>query len=62
MKKRLSWLISIAFLVLVILPFTKTHAAEPCLIEEDGVLHYYNENGEHVYYDDNGDILFVSDY
>lgn len=46
MKKRLSWLISIAFLVLVILPFTKTHAAEPCLIEEDGVLHYYNENGE----------------
>lgn len=48
MKNRLSRLISLSILALTLLPFTTSHAAEPGLIEEEGILHYYNENSELV--------------
>ncbi len=48
MKNRLSWLISLSILALTLLPFTTSHAAVSGLVEEDGVLHYYDENSELV--------------
>ena len=46
MKKRLMGVIMMAAaLVMVMLPASKLYAAEPGLIEEDGRLHYYDDDG-----------------
>ena len=45
MKKKLNRVFITAALLLMALPVLQCRAAEPGMIEEDGVLHYYDENG-----------------
>ncbi|MBO4862751.1 MAG: transglutaminase domain-containing protein [Eubacterium sp.] len=48
MKKVIRLTAIIAALAVMMIPAVKSNAAEPGLIEEDGKLHYYNENSELV--------------